>query len=60
LYFFRWKNLFYFIYREKQKNSRTLRTAEKRLRDALSASDEAQKKVDTYKDQVRISSKIFN
>jgi len=55
---FQLKNYYLFnINREKQKVSRTVRTLEKRLRDAAGLADESRKQADAYKEQVQ--RKIF-
>lgn len=41
------------FFREKQKISRSVRTLEKRLRDAAGLADESRKQADAYKEQVR-------
>lgn len=40
--------------REKQRISRSVRTLEKRLRDATGLSEETRKQADAFKDQVRL------
>ena len=47
------------MFREKQRASRTIRTLEKRVRDATTAADDAQKSVHHYKEQVGENSLIF-
>ncbi len=41
-----------FFFREKQKISRSVRTLEKRLRDAAGLADESRKQADAHKEQV--------
>lgn len=49
-----------FCFSEKQKISRTVRTLEKRLRDAAALTDESRKQSDAFKDQVkRNETKLF-
>jgi hypothetical protein len=46
------------IFREKQKAYRSMRSLEKRLRDAVTVNEEAQKTANSYKEQVRNSLNI--
>jgi len=46
------------IFREKQKAYRSMRLLEKRLRDAVTVGEEAQKTANSYKEQVRNSLNI--
>jgi hypothetical protein len=43
----------FFVNREKQKISRSVRTLEKRLRDATAIADESRKQADANKEQAR-------
>ncbi len=47
------------FFREKQKISRSVRTLEKRLRDATGLADESRKQADAYKEQVKIRFHLF-
>ncbi|CAF3944624.1 unnamed protein product, partial [Didymodactylos carnosus] len=40
--------------REKQKFTRSMRSIEKRLREAVSIAEESKKQADTYKEQVKL------
>jgi len=46
------------IYREKQKVLRSIRTLERRLRDATTAAEETEKLANSYKEQVK-TKRIF-
>ena len=48
-----------YISREKQKISRSVRTLEKRLRDATGLADESRKQLEAYKEQVKNKQKIL-
>jgi len=47
------------IYREKQKALRSIRTFEKRLRDATTAAEETEKLANNYKEQVKTKRFLF-